>query len=95
MDFAIVGPFVVAAVVLNTPKGATTAGFTQGTLHHWHESVGPIALAAALVHLARRRAMSLPDRAPNLGDAERRWIVRVEAVLYLCLLALPVGGAST
>ncbi len=88
----IVAQFVVAVAMLNTPRGATTAGFTQGQLYNWHKSVGLIALALVLARYVWRRTTPLPDWAPNLDDAEKRWIGRVEAVLYLCMFALPVSG---
>jgi len=44
----ILNQFVVATMMLNTPQGTTTAGFTQGVLYNWHKSIGLIALAVAL-----------------------------------------------
>jgi len=88
----IVSQFVVAAMMLNTPQGTTTAGFTQGTLYNWHKSVGLIALAAALARYIWRKTTPLPDWAPNLSDGEKRWIGRIETVLYLCMFLLPISG---
>ncbi len=88
----ILSQFVVAAMMLNTPQGSTTLGFTQGTLYNWHKSVGLIALALALARYIWRKTTPLPDWAPNLSDGEKRWIGRIETVLYLCMFLLPISG---
>jgi len=51
----IVNQFVVATMMLNTPQGTTTAGFTQGVLYNWHKSIGLIALAVALARFIWRK----------------------------------------
>ena len=77
----LLNQFVVAAVMLNTPDGGTTAGFTQGTLYEWHKSIGLVALAAAAVRYLWRRTTPLPDWAPNLTDAENTVIRFIERAL--------------
>ena len=88
----ILNQFAVAAAMLNTPQGQTTAGFTQGTLYNWHKSVGLIALAVALARYAWRKLTPLPDWAPNLSAGEKRVLGWLEPTLYLCLLLMPVSG---
>ena len=68
----ILNQFVVAAMMLNTPQGQTTAGFTQGTLYNWHKSIGLVVLLVALARYIWRRTTPLPDWAPNLSDGEKR-----------------------
>ena len=84
--------FVVAAAMLNTGQGETTAGFTQGQLYNWHKSIGLIALAVALARYIWRNRGPLPDWAPNLSDAEKRWLPRIERTLYLAMFLMPVSG---
>jgi cytochrome b561 len=88
----ILNQFVVAAAMLNTPQGETTAGFTQGTLYNWHKSIGLIALAVALARFVWRKSTPLPDWAPHLSDGEKRWIGRIETTLYLCMFLMPASG---
>jgi cytochrome b561 len=88
----ILNQFVVAAAMLNTPQGATTAGFTQGTLYNWHKSIGLIALAIVLVRFIWRKSTPLPDWAPNLSTGEKRAIDVIERTLYICMFAMPVSG---
>lgn len=84
--------FVAAALMLSTGPGETTAGYAQGTLYNWHKSVGLIALGVALARLAWRKLTPLPDWAPNLSDAEKRWIHRIENTLYLAMFLMPMSG---
>jgi cytochrome b561 len=88
----LLNQFVVAAVMLNTPDGETTGGFTQGTLYEWHKSIGLVALAAALVRYLWRRATPLPEWAPNLTETEKRAIHTIERVLYACMYLMPLSG---
>ena len=88
----LLNQFVVAAVMLNTPDGETTAGYTQGALYEWHKSIGLVALAVALFRYVWRRMTPLPEWAPNLTDGEKRAIHAIERVLYLCMFLMPVSG---
>ena len=88
----ILNQFVVAAMMLNTPQGQTTAGFTQGTLYNWHKSIGLIVLAVALVRYIWRKTTPLPDYAPNLSDGEKRVLGWLEPTLYLCMFLMPISG---
>jgi len=84
--------FVVATAMLNTAQGETTAGFTQGQLYNWHKSIGLVALAMALGRYVWRNRGPLPDWAPNLSEAEMRWLPRIERTLYVCMFLMPVSG---
>jgi cytochrome b561 len=88
----ILNQFVVAAMMLNTPQGQTTAGFTQGTLYNWHKSIGLVVLLVALARYIWRKATPLPDWAPNLSDGEKRTLSWIEPTLYLCMFLMPVSG---
>ncbi|MET0681549.1 MAG: cytochrome b/b6 domain-containing protein [Burkholderiales bacterium] len=88
----ILNQFVVAAMMLNTPQGATTAGFTQGQLYNWHKSIGLIVLAVALARYIWRKTTPLPDFAPNLSDGEKRALGWIEPTLYLCMFLMPISG---
>lgn len=88
----ILNQFVVATMMLNTPQGATTAGFTQGVLYNWHKSIGLIALAVALARYVWRKTTPLPDWARNLSNGEKRWINRIETTLYVCMFLMPISG---
>jgi len=88
----LLNQFAVAAVMLNTPDGGSTAGFTQGTLYEWHKSIGLVALAAATVRYLWRRTTPLPDWAPTLADAEKRVIHFIERTLYACMFLMPISG---
>jgi cytochrome b561 len=91
--FALIfNQFVVAIAMMNTPQGATTGGFSSGTLYNWHKSIGLAILALAFVRYVWRRRTPLPDWAPNLGETEKRWIHRIENTLYLCLFVVPISG---
>ena len=88
----ILNQFVVAVMMLNTPQGQTTAGFTQGMLYNWHKSIGLIALAVALARYVWRKTTPLPDWAPNLSDGEKRVLGWIEPTLYLCMFLMPISG---
>jgi cytochrome b561 len=88
----ILNQFAVATMMLNTPQGTTTAGFTQGMLYNWHKSTGLIALAVALARYVWRKTTPLPDWAPNLSAAEKRWLPRIETTLYCCMFLMPISG---
>jgi cytochrome b561 len=88
----LLNQFVVAAAMLNTPAGETTAGFTAGGLYNWHKSIGLIALAAAFVRLVWRKIASLPDWAPNLAATEKRAIHWIERALYVWMFLMPLSG---
>lgn len=88
----ILNQFVVAAMMLNTPQGKTTAGFTQGALYNWHKSIGLILLLVALARYLWRKSTPLPDWAPNLSDGEKRALGWIEPMLYLCMVVMPVSG---
>ena len=84
--------FIVAAAMLNTPQGETTAGFTQGSLYDWHKSIGLVALAVALIRYVWRKSTPVPDWAPDLSEREKRAIHGIERVLYGCMFLMPVSG---
>ena len=88
----VLNQFVVAAMMLNTPQGQTTAGFTQGTLYNWHKSIGLVLLAVALARYMWRKSTPLPDWAPNLTDGEKRALNWIEPTLYVCMFVMPVSG---
>jgi cytochrome b561 len=88
----ILNQFVVATMMLNTPQGQTTAGFTQGQLYNWHKSIGLIALAVVLARYIWRKTTPLPDWAPNLSDGEKRALGWIEPTLYLCMFLMPLSG---
>ena len=88
----LLNQFVLAAAMLNTPDGETTAGFTQGSLYEWHKSLGLVTLFVAFLRLLWRRATPLPDWAPNLTQMEKRSIVIIERTLYACMFLMPISG---
>jgi len=88
----ILNQFLVAAAMLTTPEGETTAGFTRGALYEWHKSTGVVIFLVAIVRYAWRRIAPLPDWAPNLSVAEKRAIHWLERVLYLCMFVMPASG---
>jgi len=88
----LLNQFVVAAAMLNTPQGETTAGFSPGTLYNWHKSIGLIVLAVVLVRYIWRKTTMLPDWAPNLSRGEKRAIHRIEGTLYACMFLMPISG---
>ncbi len=88
----ILNQFLVAAAMLNTPEGETTAGFTQGALYQWHKSVGVVVLAVALLRYVWRKTTPLPDWAPNLSAGEKRMIHGIERTLYACMFLMPCSG---
>ena len=88
----ILNQFVAAAMMLNTPQGQTTAGFTQGTLYNWHKSIGLVLLLVVLARYIWRKTTPLPDWAPNLSAGEKRALNRIEPLLYLCMFLMPISG---
>jgi cytochrome b561 len=84
--------FIVAFAMLNTPQGATTAGFTQGALYNWHKSIGLIALFVALLRYTWRKTTPLPNWAPHLSDREKLFIHWIERILYICMFVMPLSG---
>jgi cytochrome b561 len=84
--------FVVAYLMLNTPPDETAAGFTPGTLYNWHKSIGLIALAVAIFRFIWRKQAGVPDWAPSLSAAEKRWIHWIERTLYVCMFLMPASG---
>ncbi|MEZ4555925.1 MAG: cytochrome b/b6 domain-containing protein [Caldilineaceae bacterium] len=79
-----VNQYVVARLMLTTPIGATSLGYTQGQLYNWHKSIGLILLALALLRYTWRRTTRLPDWAATLSAGEKQLIHWLERVLYFC-----------
>jgi cytochrome b561 len=67
-------------------------GAAQDALYNWHKTLGLIALALALLRLGARRIGRLPDWAPCLSEAERRFAHRAEQALYAGMFLLPISG---
>ena len=87
-----VNQYVVARLMLTTPIGATSLGYTQGELYNWHKSIGLILLALALLRYTWRRTTRLPDWAATLSAGEKQLIHWLERVLYFCMIAMPLSG---
>ena len=58
-------------MMLKTPQGTPTAGFTQGMLYDWHKSIGLIALAVALARYVWRKTTPLLNWAPPRSAGSR------------------------
>jgi cytochrome b561 len=67
-------------------------GAAQDALYNAHKTLGLIALLLATLRLFARRIGRLPDWAPSLSDAERRFAHRAEQALYAGMFLLPLSG---
>ena len=67
-------------------------GVSEDRLFDVHMSLGASVLLLALLRLAWRKATPLPPWASTLTHFERRYEHRVEQVLYVLMLAIPISG---
>jgi cytochrome b561 len=67
-------------------------GLSEDRLFAVHMSLGASVLFLALLRLTWRKATPLPPWAPTLSHFERRYEHRVEQVLYVLMLAIPISG---
>jgi cytochrome b561 len=83
----------LAGVIMTrmTPQGVVL-GLSQDIYFNWHKSIGLVALAVAIARLINRRRGRLPDWAPTLSDAEKKFIPRAEQILYAAMLVMPISG---
>ena len=84
--------YVAASLMLRLAPGERTLGLGQDDYFNWHKSIGLVVFAVAAGRLWSRRAGRLPDWAPQLVTAERRFIHRAEQVLYTAMFLMPVSG---
>jgi cytochrome b561 len=84
--------FAAANIMLRIDGEETALGLTQATYYNWHKSIGLLALAVAVCRVLARRRGQLPDWAPTLSAAERKFVHRAEQVLYTAMFAMPVSG---
>ena len=84
--------FVAAHIMVRLDANETALGLSQNTYYNWHKSIGLVALAAALFRVLARRRGELPSWAPTLRLLERRFIHRVEQLLYTAMFVMPVSG---
>lgn len=73
-------------------EGERAFGLSGDALYDWHKTLGLVALAVAVVRLAARHVGELPEWAPTLSEAERRFVHQAERVLYAAMVVLPVSG---
>jgi cytochrome b561 len=88
----IVMQYFVASVMLNIKDAETFWGITQGPYYNWHKSVGLVILGLVILRYLWRRLGGLPDWSPGLRDGDKRYIHRVEQVLYTCMFVMPISG---
>lgn len=88
----LVYQYVVAIMMIWTERDETFWGFSQGTLYNWHKSIGLVVLLIAIARLSWRTLTPLPEWAATLSEGERRFGHRIEQVLYVALLVMPVSG---
>jgi cytochrome b561 len=84
--------FAAANIMLRIDDNGTALGLTQATYYNWHKSIGLVALVVAVLRLLARRQGRLPDWAPTLSERERRFVHRVEQLLYAAMFVMPVSG---
>ena len=84
--------YFVAALMTRLKDSETFWGFNQGAFYNWHKSVGLIIFGIVICRYLWRRYAGLPDWAPGLGDGEKRYLHRVEQVLYTCMFVMPISG---
>jgi cytochrome b561 len=87
-----VNQYIVARIMLTTPVGETSLGYTQGELYNWHKSIGLILLGLALLRYTWRRTTGLPDWDATLTHTEKKIIHWLERILYFCMIAMPLSG---
>ena len=67
-------------------------GDTKWAMFGLHKSLGVLILVLGLLRLIRRAASKSPEWAESLTDGERRYIGRLERVLYALIIAVPAAG---
>lgn len=81
-----------ANVMTRVGRDQTVLGIGQDFLYDWHKSLGLLLLALMIGRFAWRCSTPLPDWSPLLSEPERRLTNRLETLMYLLLLAMPVSG---
>lgn len=84
--------FAAANIMLRIGDGEAALGLDQAAWYNWHKSIGLLALVVAVCRLLARKKGQLPDWAPALTAAERRFIHRAEQVLYTAMFVMPLSG---
>lgn len=84
--------YLAAKIMTHIGRDSTVLGVGQDFLYDWHKSIGLVILALMIVRLAWRSATPLPDWSPMLSEPERRLSHRLEVLMYLMLLAMPISG---
>jgi cytochrome b561 len=84
--------YVGANVMTRMGREATVFGIGQDFLYDWHKSLGLVLFGLTAARLAWRNATPLPDWSPILSQPERELTNRLEHLLYVLLLALPLTG---
>lgn len=67
-------------------------GTGQNFFYDWHKSFGLALLALMVARFVWRATTPLPEWSPMLTEPERRLSHRLESLMYLALVALPVSG---
>lgn len=67
-------------------------GAFQDTMYDVHRSLGAVILLLAVIRLANRALRGAPPPAPNLAPHERTLSGLVHTLLYVLMIAVPIGG---
>lgn len=84
--------YVGGNIMTSLARDETALGLTQGDYYNWHKSLGLVALVIAIFRLLSRYSGQLPPWAPTITAGEKRFVHRVEQVLYLAMFVMPISG---
>jgi cytochrome b561 len=84
--------FAAANIMLRIDDNETALGLSQASYYNWHKSIGLVALVVAVFRVIARKRGQLPDWAPGLSAAERKFVHRAEQVLYAAMFVMPISG---
>lgn len=89
--------WLVALSVLTTvpvafAMGGATPGPMQDNLYNFHKSLGVLILVLMIARLASRVVYGAPAPEPTLSRLQRAASSAVHGLLYVLLIAMPIGG---
>lgn len=87
---------MAAAILVSLPIGISLEHLPEGpiqdTMYDLHRSFGAVILLLAVLRLANRAIVGAPPPDPGLTPLERGLSKIVHVLLYVLMIAVPIGG---
>ncbi|MEM1129294.1 MAG: cytochrome b [Pseudomonadota bacterium] len=84
--------YVGGNIMTSIDFNSSYAGISTNTYFNWHKSLGLVALVVAVLRLVNRQLGELPPWSPSLSTGERRFVHRLEQILYAAMFVMPITG---